>query len=81
MQSIVPRSEKSARMRLSRALQKKNQKVIVNKANTPARAIHGRYTIIDENNRILSSSDTLTPWLQQNDLLKSWEYVIGEEGE
>lgn len=79
MQNSIPLSEKAARMRLARALHKLSQKVIVNKAQTPAYSLHGRYTIIDNNHTILCSGNQLTPWLIQHDILRTWEYVIGEE--
>lgn len=79
MNKVVPLTEKAARLRLIRLLEKKSQILVMNRQETPAYKTHGRYMILDELNNILACSATLTPWLEANELIKSREYVLGEE--
>ena len=79
MKSNMPLSTKAARMRLSRLLDKKSYVLVTTRADTPARLQHGKYTIIDETHRVIQSANTITPWLKENNLIKEWEYVVGEE--
>ncbi|ELK5289374.1 hypothetical protein Q6670_004041 [Salmonella enterica] len=74
-------SKKAGRMRLSRHLTKIRCFLITARVDSPAQAGIEKYTIIDGNNEIVSTSAELTPLLREYSLIKDWEYIEGEERE
>ncbi|EMD0638843.1 hypothetical protein VPZ60_004259 [Salmonella enterica] len=81
MQARIPLTIKAARMRLSRHLKKILQILITTRADAPAQNGIEKFTIIDKNKEIVTTSAELTPLLRKYGLMKEWEYIIGEEKE
>lgn len=80
MEKYIAVSIQAARMRLSRQLLKRGQKLLINRVDTPSQLEFGRYMIVTtEDESLIAYSNVITPWLKEMGIIKIREYVEGEQ--